>query len=189
MASLFPLSPRATLFSFKYRKLVKAGVVLFVCFALLLVVSKQAFAYALEGGKWSGSQISIGFYGSQQSYDKQGWINGYTAWNNAKTHIHFSANGGTLDAHDMYRNDVTWDGLTNYTINIFGYFTGVDTYLNYYYTQHYSASTIQEVAAHELGHSVGLAHVNSCVLMNPYTGSRCGNTPKQDDINGVNYLY
>lgn len=189
MAFLFLSSQQKSRFPLWYCRLAKTGATLFFCLALFLVMSENAFAFTTEGGRWSSSQISIGFYGSQQSYDRQGWINGYTAWNNAHTHIRFSANGGTLDVHDTYRSDVTWDGQTNYSINIFGYFTGVDSYLNLRYTQHYGAGTIQEVAAHELGHAVGLGHSSYCVLMNPYTGSRCGNTPKQDDINGVNSLY
>ncbi len=189
MTFLFSSLQQKSKFPLRYRRLARMGIAFFVCLALLLVLTRQAFAYSLNGGRWSSSQISIGFYSSQQSYDRAGWVNGYNAWNNAHTHIHFSANGGTLDVHDTYRSDVTWDGITYVTINGFGYFTGVDAYLNYYYTQHYGSGTIQEVAAHELGHSVGLGHVNSCVLMNPTTGSRCGNTPKQDDINGVNSLY
>ena len=188
MAFLFPSSQK-TVLPLQYRRLIKIGITFCICFTLLLLMSTNAFAYALNGGKWSSSRISINFSTSMQSYDKQGWIDGYTAWNNANTHIRFSANGGALIVHDTYRSDVTWDGITYYSINAFGYFTGVDTYLNYYYTQGYSRGTIQQVAAHELGHSVGLDHVNTCVLMNPVTGSRCGDIPRQDDINGVNHLY
>ncbi len=97
-----------------YQTLTKARYAIFFCFSLFFLISNNAFAFAntpafnTEGGKWSSSQISINIT-SQQGYDKQGWINGYNAWNNAKTHIHFSANGGSLAVHDTNRSDVTWD--------------------------------------------------------------------------------
>jgi predicted Zn-dependent protease len=64
--------------------------------------------------------------------------------------------------------------------------------LNYHFTRSDSASTIKGIAAHELGHAIGLAHTSGCVLMTPYTSTRnsCGiYGPVSDDINGVNSLY
>ena len=78
-------------------------------------------------------------------------------------------------------------------------------WLNTHFTSGYVANKVRSVAAHEIGHYLGLAHRSGsiCVngtpptgdvtLMNPYTSTRytaCGvYTPIVDDRNGVNYLY
>lgn len=68
--------------------------------------------------------------------------------------------------------------------------------LNDYYLADDPSEARQSVIAHELGHSVGLAHEYGAVLMNPWTwgdSSRYGeygvNTPQQDDVDGVNAIY
>jgi predicted Zn-dependent protease len=68
--------------------------------------------------------------------------------------------------------------------------------LNAAKTQNLTRAQIQTVAAHELGHVLGLAHeTTTCALMNPnpdYMTFFCGgwvNTPQQDDVNGVNAMY
>jgi predicted Zn-dependent protease len=64
-------------------------------------------------------------------------------------------------------------------------------YLNYYYTQNYSTSKIQGVAAHELGHVAGLDETGACpAVMWHVTNSSCRATvPQTDDINGIDALY
>jgi predicted Zn-dependent protease len=71
-------------------------------------------------------------------------------------------------------------------------YSAAATYLNSFFTGTYSQTIIDGVAAHEVGHVLGLNHSNACVLMQPSTLLRNACNvygPVQDDINGVNSLY
>ncbi|SEN29303.1 matrixin family metalloprotease [Lihuaxuella thermophila] len=84
---------------------------------------------------------------------------------------------------DDNRSDVSWDGLYTNT-------SGADEiYLNRYYLQKYSDFKRKAVAAHELGHALGLAHSYRPNLM--YQCSTCTgvNTPQQHDKADYYTLY
>ncbi len=178
--------------------------------ALSMVLSTQSvFAYALLGGRWanqprSGCCLRLGIIleGPMYSYDLTGWNNGISAWNGSLANVYYtkvSYGQSTIGATDTSNSGVGWDGLTNLSPGPGGpTYTAATLYVNQFYTQHYSTGEIQSVSTHELGHLNGLAHVSSCVLMNPYTSGsggrytqQCGyiNTPRSDDINGVNAQY
>lgn len=60
--------------------------------------------------------------------------------------------------------------------------------LNQYHLQQ-DTNRIQEVAAHEMGHAMGLKHGGRIdTLMYPYE-SRTVMVPTQDEFNGIAYLY
>lgn len=66
----------------------------------------------------------------------------------------------------------------------------MEVVLNWSLVSGYSAAKRQGVAAHELGHALGLAHNGSsaAILMYPYD-SRTVTTPQSDDKAGVNAIY
>ncbi len=82
-------------------------------FSLFTALSGRALAYSTEGGRWyGGGNISINFQSFAQGYNRQGFIDGYNAWNRTNSHVHFSENGGSLTVHDVDRSDVKGTPLT-----------------------------------------------------------------------------
>ncbi|WAH98583.1 matrixin family metalloprotease [Arthrobacter sp. MMS18-M83] len=176
-----------------------AGLVILLISAL---GTSPAEAYTLEGVRWENTptsgccaSITVQYQANMYGINITGWNNGRSVWNAAPDNIYLPSGGGALTVDDAYASTVDWDGITYYawhgcsTGNCFSY---ANAYLNYYYTSGYSAATIQGVAAHELGHAIGLSHSNGCVLMTPNTGTRnsCGiYVPTQDDANGAVALY
>lgn len=80
-----------------------------------------------------------------------------------------------LEWRDANRSDVTWDGRWIPR-------TGADAIeLNSYYLRNYSDFKRRAVAAHEQGHSLGLAHSYSNQLMNSCSTCSGYNTPQSHD--------
>lgn len=180
------------------------AVAFLVLFSLMLA-ENPASAYYLNGNRWAGTPTSgccatlnVQYASTLQPSDSASFDNARNVWNGSSANVIFLRGSGALTVNDTNNSSVTWDGLTVMTtLPCTSPLTGrcfvyANVYLNYYFTSGYSASVSQGVAAHELGHAVGLDHNPNCVLMNGYTPSRilCGITsPTVDDINGVNSLY
>jgi hypothetical protein len=160
---------------------------------LMVVGTTQAFGYNLTGARWPNANrtvtISVAYSGTAT-----GWNNGMSAWNATPTKALFTAPGGgtqTIVLGDANDSSVSWDGISNWNPGT-GTILNAQGRLNYAKTKNYSANTIKGVAAHELGHILGLAHHNGCYLMTDNTGTRdqCSvYTPQSDDQAGINALY
>jgi hypothetical protein len=127
--------------------------------------------------------------------DSQAFDNGRSAWTASSANVFWytTTSSQMIVAEDTTNSSVAWDGLSDLEPCISCQYQDGASELNYYYTQHYSIYERQGVAAHELGHIMGLAHHSGCYLMEPTTPYRygtCGITgPVTDDVNGVNSLY
>jgi len=94
--------------------------------------------------------------------------------------------------HPVDFEEPEWSGLTNGT-TYWPYWHNCDISLNEYYLDDYVSNKRRSVIGHELGHSLGLAHVNGPKLMNDWDWERydyysiC--TPQADDEDGVQAIY
>jgi hypothetical protein len=163
----------------------------------------DASAYNLEGQKWGGTpssgccaNLGVQYNNVAQSYDSTGLYLGFLSWNHSfgsGVNVQISAvTSSPWTVQDTYNSGVSWDGLTSLQIGLDLNFSAAALVMNSYYTGTYAQAVVNGVAAHEIGHSLGLAHNNDCVLMQPSTILRtvCNVFgPVQDDKNGVNSLY
>jgi hypothetical protein len=167
-----------------------------------VMVPSDAEAYVLEGLRWPGqptsgccANLNMEYLTLTQTYDSAGYYTGFISWEHgwgSGVNVNINAvSSASWTADDVYYSSVSWDGIT-IIANSGSNFTAVGMHLNWYYTQGYAQPTIGALAAHEIGHGLGLADVNSCTLMQPSTPTRvaCGvGGPTADDKNGVNAQY
>lgn len=143
-------------------------------FAALLVVPSLAFAHFLGYDSVDGGEIR---WGSSTSYTTAR-DHAVATWD-ALGSINIAPDTATtyedVTFLDSNRSDVSWDGLYTNT-------TGSDEiYLNKYYLSGYTSFKQKAVAAHEVGHALGLAHSYSPNLMNSCSTCSGVNTPQSHD--------
>lgn len=154
----------------------------------------QALAYALEGiypAQWYNLRLNEG--GFYNSTEKSAFEAAVSAWNGTATPIYIIYTGSA--GAEIYESSSNfgatgWDGQTSWTLtslhcNGWTQTQYSNVQLNNYYTRNYTSANIQSVSGHELGHAMGLDHVNVTAIMNPNTYVT---TPQTDDVNGINAI-
>ncbi|CCE74120.1 hypothetical protein EGX35_00710 [Clavibacter nebraskensis] len=173
---------------------------------LTVAVPQFASAYSLGNCRWGGiSDLRWANFSGTTGIYATAMSTGASRWNATGTGIGISQAINTtsvnFNVNSANFGNVTWSGRApNFdTCNAGGYNQALPLQLNTYYLANYSATQRAMVAAHELGHNLGLRHVGgdttacgSVALMNPGDTRRTACSvygPKVDDINGINAKY
>jgi len=165
---------------------------------LVVGLPTSAQAYSSLGCRWTSTTVRLSAPSPLLSYPA--WAGGASSWNGLDAR--YVVNGSGVDVYGTNENrgnTVAWSGVTRAkgTIQSFppcssGRWTAgqMEVVLNWSIVSGYSAATRQGVAAHELGHSFGLAHnsASTAILMYP-TDGRTVTGPASDDKAGVNAYY
>jgi predicted Zn-dependent protease len=171
-------------------KLSKLPVVLLLSTLVLLSTPSSASAYKRLPHKWPSAVLKVHI--TQAYSTAYYWQLGELRWNSTSTPVNFTeATTAKINLTGIDQSSTSYDGLTSCSASG-GIATYCGAWINHYYLKGYSQNKAAGVAAHELGHVLGLDHTSGCVLMYAYSDYRdsCGaNSPKADDINGINAIY
>lgn len=163
---------------------------------LIFLCTKEIKAFEVESHKMKGGINGRKYYLDSTvntAYWKGVFQEGIRRWNQTNTLFYFTetkTKSKGVIIGGLYANSV--DGAYGYTRYVYGSSSNwekAEIYLNTFYLQSTSYDKDIGVAAHEIGHSIGLKHVRGNFLMTPSSWGRTVTSPQSDDVNGVNYIY
>jgi len=171
----------------------------------------NVFAYVLSGESWPNSEASIYSTGSSDSYFNNAFVQAMNSWNNLSNFTFHNLSGYADPCANPFISvrETGWEFryddcdaafgrgtlAVNYSWTIGNEIIQAGTVFNanQLWDVHNGSSPIyydfRRVAAHELGHALGLGHETiRTALMNPFYSNNI-ETPLTDDINGLKAIY
>ena len=188
------------LFSNAHRSLL-IGVTASVAIAwLILALGATAVAYNNSENPsctWTnGTTVQVNWAWGASINTSGYWANGYRlasdAWTQAGTKVHVGYSSSAASQANVYSYANGLDGENDYWCHAPDIWNGMAytySYGNLYYNGDSSGyyTRIKQVTAHEFGHGLALGHsTDSTAVM---CVSSCSDTPRSDDIAGLNSLY
>jgi predicted Zn-dependent protease len=137
---------------------------------LAAILAAPPAASAGKGLRWADSTVT--YRDKSKGADKKAVRVAIAWWNDAPGTFRFApATGGDradVTIRSVEKQGVGWDGLAEYALNRRGYISSATLSLNDVFLSDQDPEYVAEVAAHELGHAVGLPHLaDDCSLMYP----------------------
>lgn len=173
--------------------------VIAVLLGITLLQMSPAHAYVVKGSYQPGVRNIHFCIQPVTSKDSNGFYAGAGAWSASNTPVVFSPGICTVVMEDANLGNngyvaESWESYAGTTCNSWAANSQSWVQYNTYYTNQsvYDAGAVQEIAAHELGHVLGLNHSGVTTLMSSSDANYFTyhiNTPQADDENGINYIY
>jgi hypothetical protein len=142
--------------------------VLAIAAVAAVVTALAAAAPALGLTRWSKAKVTY----RDKSDDRSAVATAVRWWNDAPGPLRLvKAKKGArarVTIRSVSRGCVGWDGLTETSVRSGGLLASAKVSLNDLYLRDEVSEYVDEVAAHEIGHALGLPHLrNKCSLMYP----------------------
>ncbi|CAN5564858.1 hypothetical protein BH20ACT18_BH20ACT18_01510 [soil metagenome] len=137
---------------------------------LAAILAAPPAASAGKGLRWADSTVT--YRNKSKGADKKAVRVAIAWWNDAPGPFTFArATGGDradVTIRSVEKQGVGWDGRAESALNRRGYISSATLSLNDVFLSDQDPEYVAEVAAHELGHAVGLPHLgDDCSLMYP----------------------
>lgn len=159
----------------------------------------QAWNYLLDQCRWDSTTMTLDVSDSGSLHDT--WVSAAGSWDGLDANVEVTDGSADVKALTENRgNTVQWTGITRRAgtldemppcSNNRWESGGVEIVVNGSAVSGYDPDKVHGVAAHEIGHALGLGHMpdDHRVIMHNWDDAREVNTPQDDDKAGINAIY